>query len=99
MSATVVRLSEFKARASRLLAELTIGDGVIVVTKNGLASAVVQSYESHQRERAALLTLKQVVQGEADVSAGRTVLQRRVFADIKAGLADDRCVKLCTLQT
>ncbi|MDE0178634.1 MAG: type II toxin-antitoxin system Phd/YefM family antitoxin [Gammaproteobacteria bacterium] len=99
MAGSVVSLSEFKAKAPQLLAELNAGDGVIIVTQNGLASAVVRSYESHQRERAALLALKLVVQGEADVSAGRTVLQHRVFADIKAGLADDHCATLCTSKT
>lgn len=92
-------MSEFKAKASRLLAELDAGDGAIVITQRGSASAVVQGYESHQRERAALLALKLNGQGEADVSAGRTVPQCRVFADIKAGLADDYCVTLCTSQT
>ncbi|MDE0422831.1 MAG: type II toxin-antitoxin system Phd/YefM family antitoxin [Gammaproteobacteria bacterium] len=88
MTVTVVSLSEFKAKAPQLLAELNASDGLIVVTENGLASAVVQGYESHQRERAALQALKRIVQREADVSAGRTMLQRSVFADIKAGLAD-----------
>ena len=99
MTETVVSLSEFKARASQMLPELNAGDGSIVVTQNGLASAVVRGYESHQRERAALLALKLIVQSEADVSAGRTVPQCRVFADIEAGLADGHCATLCTSQT
>ncbi|MCY3620334.1 MAG: type II toxin-antitoxin system Phd/YefM family antitoxin [Gammaproteobacteria bacterium] len=79
-------LSEFKAKAAQLLAEMKAGDQTIVVTQNGTATAVVQDYESHQRVQEALLFLKLVVQGEADVSAGRMVSQRQVFADIKAGL-------------
>lgn len=86
MSKPVVSLSEFKARAAQLLAEMKAGDQTIVVTQNGTATAVVQDYESHQRVQEALLFLKLVVQGEADVSAGRVVSQRQVFADIKAGL-------------
>lgn len=46
-----------------------------------------------------MLALKPIVLGEADVSAGRTVPQGRVFADIKAGLADGHCATLCTSQT
>ena len=86
MSKPVVSLSEFKARAAQLLAEMKAGDQTIVVTQNGTATAVIQDYESHQRVQEALLVLKLVVQGEADVSAGRMVSQRQVFADIKAGL-------------
>ena len=86
MSKPVVSLSEFKAKAAQLLAEMKAGDQTIVVTQNGTATAVVQDYESHQRVQEALLMLKLVVQGEADVSAGRMVSQRKVFADIKARL-------------
>lgn len=88
MATSVVSLREFEANASQMLAELKAGDGVIVVTQNGSPSAVVQDYESHQQQRATLLALKRIVQGEADISAGRTVPQHRVFADIRAGLAN-----------
>lgn len=88
MAMSVVSLSEFKANASRMLAELKASDGVIVVTQNGSPSAVVHGFESHQRQRATLLVLKRIVQGEADVAAGRTVPQPKVFADIRAGLAN-----------
>ena len=88
MAMSVVSLSEFEANASRMLAELKASDGVIVVTQNGSPSAVVEGYESHQQQRATLLALKRIVQGEADISAGRTVPQDKVFADIRAGLAN-----------
>ncbi len=92
MPMSVVSLSEFKANASRMIAQLKASDGVIVVTQDGSPSAVFTDYESHQRQHATLLALKSIVQGEADVSAGRTVPQSKVFADIRAGLAnrDDR---------
>ena len=86
VSQSVVSLSEFKARSAQLLAEMKTGNQTIVVTQNGTATAVVQGYESHQRVQEALVMLKLVVQGEADVSAGRTVSQRQVFTDIKASL-------------
>ena len=86
MPKPVVSLSEFKARAAQLLAQMKTGDQTIIVTQNGTATAVVQDYEAHQRVQEALLMLKLVVQGEADISAGRMVAQGRVFADIKAGL-------------
>ena len=88
MAMSVVSLSEFKANAPWMLAQLKASDGVIVITQNGSPSAVVEDYESHQEQRATLQALKVIAQGEADVSAGRTVPQRRVFADIRAGLAN-----------
>lgn len=96
-----VSLSEFTANASQILAGLKAGDGAIIVTQNASPSAVVEDYESHQRQRATLLALKRIVQGEVDVSAGRTVPQRRVFADIRAALAtgDKRPATLDTSKT
>ena len=101
MAMSVVSLSEFKANASRMLAELKASDGAIVVTQNGSPSAVVTDYESHQRQRATLLALKSIVQGEADVAAGRTVSQRRYSPTLRVGLAtsDNRCATLYTSKT
>ena len=86
MSTPVVSLSEFKAKAAKMLAEMKAGNQTIVVTQNGSATAIIQDYEAHQRVQEALLMLKLVVQGEADISASRMVSQRQAFDDIKAGL-------------
>ena len=86
MSTPVVSLSEFKAKAAKMLAEMKAGNQTIVVTQNGSATAIIQDYEAHQRVQEALLMLKLVVQGEADISASRMVPQRQAFDDIKAGL-------------
>ena len=80
MPTTVVSLSEFKARAAQMLAEVKTAEQEIVLTQRGAATAVVQDFEAHQ----ALLVLKLMVQGEADIPAGRTTPQERVFADLKA---------------
>ncbi len=42
---------------------------------------------AQMRQRNALLMLKLMVQGEADIQAGRTASQDRVFAEVKARLA------------
>ena len=86
MPTAIVSLSEFKAKAARMLAEMRSGEHDIILTQRGAASAVVQDFAAHERLRTALLVLKLMVQGEADVSAGRTTSQERVFADIKARL-------------
>ena len=82
MPTEIVSLSEFKARAAQMLAEMKAAEKWIVLTQRGAASAVVQDFDAHERQRNALLMLKLMVQSEADVQAGRTVSQVRVFADV-----------------
>ena len=83
----VVSLSEFKAKAAQFLAWMNASGEEIVLTQNGSATAVVQDYESYQGLKEALAMMKLMVQGEADIKAGRLVPQSRVFADIKERLA------------
>ena len=84
MTTSIVSLSEFKARAAQMLSEMKATEHPIILTQRGAASAVVHDYRAHQRLQNALLMLKLMVQGEADVAGGRTIPQERVFADLKA---------------
>ena len=70
--ASIVSLSKFKAKAAQMLAEMKSTEHAIVLTQRGAASAVVQDFHSHQRLQNALIMLKLMAQGEADISAGRT---------------------------
>ena len=88
MTASIVSLSEFKAKAAQMLSEMKTAEHSIILTQRGAASAVVHDYRTHQRFQNALLMLKLMVQGEADVSAGRTISQERVFAELRARLTD-----------
>ena len=83
MPTAVVSLSEFKANAVRMLADMKATQHEIVLTQHGTASAVVQDFDAYRRRQAALLMLKLVVQGEVDIRAGRTTPQKRVFAEIR----------------
>ena len=86
MTTSIVSLSEFKARAAQMLSEMKAAEHQIILTQRGAASAVVHDYRVHQRLQNALLMLKLMVQGEADVTQGRMTPQDRVFADIRARL-------------
>ncbi len=88
MAMSIVSLTEFKAKAAQMLADMKSSEKVVVLTQRGTASAVVQDFESHQRLQDALLMLKLMVQGEMDLSAGRTTPQDAVFRDIKGRLTD-----------
>ena len=89
MGQSIISLSEFKAKAARLLSNMKAEEHTIILTQNGAANAVVQDYQSYQRTSAALLLLKLMVQGEADVAKGRETSQDRVFADLRAHLTEN----------
>lgn len=79
MSDPIISLSDFKSDASQWLKRLQEESDAVVLTQNGRASAVVQSYETFQRQQQALLMLKLLAQGEADIAAGRIIPQEEVF--------------------
>ncbi len=82
----VLSLSDFKAEASQLLKQLHDNPRSLVITQNGRATAVVQDYEQFQRQREALLMLKLMVQGEADIQNGELIPQDGVFSDLREQL-------------
>ena len=86
MPTAVVSLSELKARVAQMLAELKATEHEIVLMQHGVASSVVQDFDARQRQQSALLMLKLMVQGEADIQARRTTPQDRVLAAIRARL-------------
>lgn len=51
MPTEIVSLSEFKARAAQMLAEMKAAEKRIVLTQLGAASAVVQDFDAHERQR------------------------------------------------
>ncbi len=89
MSDPIISLSDFKSDASQWLKRLQEESDAVVLTQNGRASAVVQSYETFQRQQQALLMLKLLAQGEADIAAGRLIPQEEVFATLRERFAPD----------
>lgn len=89
MSDSIISLSDFKADASQWLKRLQEESDAVVLTQNGRASAVVQSYDTFQRQQQALLMLKLLAQGEADIAAGRLIPQEEVFAKLRERFAPD----------
>jgi prevent-host-death family protein len=84
MSDPIISLSDFKSDASQWLKRLQDEAEAVVLTQNGRASAVVQSFESFQRQQQALLMLKLTAQGEADIREGRFEPQDAVFKRMQA---------------
>lgn len=88
MSQKIISLSKFKADASRLINDLNEHPHPVVLTQNGQASAVVQDYDSYQRQQEALLKL--MAQGEVDVREQRLSGQDEVFVTARARLEEGR---------
>ena len=87
MSEYILSLSDFKADASQLLKRMRDEDATpLVLTQNGRASAVVQSYEDYQQLQKSLAMMKLVSMGEADVASGKVAPQDEVFAKARARL-------------
>lgn len=88
MSEHILSLTDFKADASQLLKRMQEEDATpLVLTQNGRASAVVQSYDDYQSLQKSLLMMKLLALGEADVHAGKLVSQDEVLAKARARLA------------
>jgi prevent-host-death family protein len=86
MSTPVISLSDFKAKASQMLEELKSTGKPVVITQHGAAAAVVHDYESYQRAQEALAMLRLMVEGEADVRAGKLTAQGRLFSTLRKRL-------------
>jgi prevent-host-death family protein len=75
-----------KSNAAELLEQINETHRHVIITQNGEARAVLQDPESFERMRRAIGLLKLFAQGEDDVRVGRTVPQRKVFADLRKKL-------------
>lgn len=89
MAESVISLSDFKSDASQWLRQLQDDRQSLVLTQNGRGSAVVQSYETFQRQQQSMAMLKLMAQGEADIQAGKTVQHSDAFAALRVRLARD----------
>lgn len=81
-------ISFVKSHFAEVIQEVNSSRQVMVVTQNGASTAVIQDHESYQRTRDALMMLKLVAMGEADIAKGRSVPQDQVFDSLKKRLKD-----------
>jgi len=66
-------ISYLKANAARVVRGLAEGDGPLIITQNGEATAVIEDIASYERTQETLATLKILALGEKQVREGRTV--------------------------
>ena len=79
-------VSYVKAHLAEVIHEVNASRNPLVVTQNGASTVVIQDHESYQRTRDALMMLKLVAMGEADVAKGRTISHVEVFGSLKKRL-------------
>lgn len=83
---TTQSVSFVKAHLAEVIHEVNASRNPMVVTQNGACTVVIQDHDSYQRTRHALIMLKLVAMGEADVAKGRTIPQAEVFSSLKKRL-------------
>ena len=72
-SSRIKPISYVKANASKVLRGLAEGDGPLIITQNGEATAVMEDIASYERTQETLAMLKIMALGEKQVREGRTV--------------------------
>ena len=78
-----------KSRAAELLRTVGETRRPVVITQNGEPKGVLVDVASYQELRDAVLLMKLIGQGEADVRAGRTVPQNEVFKKLRDRLPEE----------
>lgn len=69
----IAPITDLKRDAASLIEQAQEQQAPIIITQNGRATAVLQDVESFEADRRAFALLKLVVQGEDDISRGRSV--------------------------
>ena len=72
-------ITYLKNRTAELVAEVA-GGRTVLITQNGEAKAVLIDVRTYDRWQNTMALLKVLAHAEADVTAGRTVLQSDAFA-------------------
>lgn len=86
MSEQIVSLTRFKTSATQMLHDIHESGASLILTQNGSATAVVQDVETYKKHQQALLMLKLIAHGEADIENDRLHDQEEVFSQLEAEL-------------
>lgn len=84
LSERVRPISYLKAHTAKIIRELSIGRGTVVITQNGEARAVVQDIDSYEQTQESLALLKLLAQSQHNIEGGKHKPLKRTFADLTA---------------
>jgi prevent-host-death family protein len=79
-------ITYLKNHTADLVRDVSEEGKAVMITQNGEAKVVVMDVETYDRWRDAMALLKLVAQGEADVTAGRTVSQEEALKRAEAAI-------------
>lgn len=68
-----------KNNASQLVRDVSNRGRTVTITQSGKAKAVLVDVATYDRWKRAVILMKLIAQGEADVAAGRTLSEKEAF--------------------
>lgn len=77
----------FKTRSAALIRQAKSSGQPVIITQNGRPTAVLQDVETFQRQRDALLMLKVLARGDAELRRGKGVRHAKALAHFDRTLA------------
>jgi len=83
----ITPVTQLKTRSAELIRQARETGQPIIITQNGRATAVLQDVASYQRQRDALLMLKLIAQGAAELQAGAAIPHEEALSRIERHLA------------
>ena len=81
-STSIKPISYLKAHASRLIRDLSLRQGTLIVTHNAQAKAVVQDIRTFERTQETLALLKMLTRSQENVRRGRVKPLAAVLASL-----------------
>ncbi len=89
LSASIKPMSYLKANAAKLIRDLFLNHGIVVITQNGEAKAVIQDITEYERVQEALAMLKMVAEGQKDYEEGKTIPADQVLRELNDVITKD----------
>ena len=82
LSERIKPVSYLKAHTAKIIRELSVRRGTMVITQNGQARAVVQDIDSYEQTQESLAMLKLLAQSQRSIEAGEHKTLKKSFADL-----------------
>lgn len=89
-SEAIEPVTTLKTKSAELIKRARETGQPIVITQNGKASAVLVDVESFERQREALLLLRHLAVGEAEIAKGKGVGHRKALRHFEKRLKEHR---------
>jgi len=89
LSQSIKPISYFKAHAAKIIKNLSENTGIMVITQNGEAKAVVQDIRSYELTQESLALLKILAQGRKEIERGDVHLADEVLRELEERIEKD----------